>query len=63
MHVQQLKGRIVKGNICCICKNQYQNSNFQPSETLYFKRSSLGYNNTVDSEYEIMSNALSVNSA
>ena len=41
-HVQQLKERIVKGSIYCICKNQSENSIFEPYENLHFERFSPG---------------------
>ena len=36
MLVQQLKERVVKGSIYCVCKYQYKNSLFQPSENFHF---------------------------
>ena len=64
MLVQQL--REVKGTICCICKKHSQSSVFQPSENFcfenFFSRPTM-VDSIVDSLYDGISNALSVNSA
>ena len=66
MLLQQLKEHIVKGNIYCICKIQYQHSLFQPSENLCFEFFSSGptmLGPIVGSRHKRMSNTLSLNSA
>ena len=63
--VQQVKKRINKRNIYCICKNQYQITALQSSESLNFDNFSPSpalAGPIVDSRYVQRSSTLSVNS-